>query len=818
MRGVLPAAGSLLLLVACAGDSKSAPAAATAATPEELAAEVAVVRAGCVRCHAAAGELASRLAAEPGPALAESVAWHADDGGAAYLRTHHGGDDAPDLAAWLLSLAGDRPALRAAVSSPGVIARGEQLFGELACQACHAPADLVDLPRRTDHAHVAAFLCDPAPRRPGLVHDFGLEGRTANSLAAWLLRAQLTAQPTTPQPGFAYECFELHIDDASLPVLDGLQPAAQGVATNIDAEVGTREDHFALRFTATLDVPASGEWTFTCRSDDSSWLWIDEQLVVRNEGIAPRHDKRGSVRLDAGPHDLRVVFTEAAGGQSLEVLWRGPGVRQEPIPATRATATSAALAPPAPLPTPDAAAVARGRAAAAARRCASCHAIDDAQLAALPASKTPPAWSDLGGGDCPQVAGAPALLQMARRAMTKPREAASELLVAMRADGCSACHSRDGRDGLSAPAAQALTAVEDLGDEGRLPPDLTAVGHRLRPAWLEKVLAEGYKARPYLAVRMPKVGRARARQYAQWFAAVDGRPGDDDEPEFSLAAAQLGQQLVGTTGRNCVTCHSFAGKKALGPQGMDLGVQHARLRPAWFRQWLLQPAQLRPGTRMPSLWPQVDDDARRDVDAIRSWLALGVAAPLPAGLLGEGATLELEPTERPRLHGAFLRGLSARCVAVGTRLRTHYAYDIEHARLAWLWRGAFVDAKGTWSGRAGQLLDPLGQDWVVLDDLGVADAAAGSAASGSTRSVLGHRIDGDGYPIWRVAVGTAELEDAIQPRLVQGGSEIVRTLHVVKGALRVDIAPTSGSARLELVPADLRQLQAGQNLEIVYRW
>src|SRR5688572_31281858 len=44
-------------------------------------------------------------------------------------------------------------------------------------------------------------------------------------------------------------------------------------------------------------------------------------------------------------------------------------------------------------------------------------------------------------------------------------------------------------------------------------------------------------------------------------------------------------------------------------------------------------------------------------------------------------------------------GVSARCLCVGTRERTHFAYDLASARLVWLWRGDFVDAGGTWSGR-----------------------------------------------------------------------------------------------------------------------
>lgn len=757
---------------------------------------------------------AARLAPLGGPALADAARWLADDGGEGFLRRHHGGDAAPDLAAWLQSLAAGQPPLANAAVSPAAIDRGEKLWGERACQACHTQPSLEALATRTDLAHVAAFLAAPAAHRPGTVHDFGLSTAEATALGSWLLRSQLSKESTAAVPGFAYECFELQVDKPELPDLEGLVAKATGLATTIDAKVATREDHFALRFTATLTVPAAGEWKFTCGSDDSSALWIDEQQVVKNENLGPHRRRSGTVRLEKGQHSLRVLFTEAGGGQSLEVLWKGPGVSEQPIPAESASATSRALVPPPPRPAPAADAVGRGRQQAHARRCASCHAIEDAELAAMPKAAPARPFVGLGAGACPQVPGAAAIHGAAAGSLGKPRDQATELRASLLRDGCLSCHVRDGRGGLSPVARRGLVEVEDLGDEGRLPPDLTAVGHRLRPSWIAKVLAEGHKARPYLKVRMPRLPVDAANRYAELFAGVDGRPGDDDEPPFSLEQATLGQQLVGTGGKNCVTCHTFAGIRALGPQGMDLGAQYARVRPAHFRDWLLHAATLRPGTRMPTLWVLGNDTDRREVDAVRSWLSLGAAAPLPAGLVLAGRGLVLEPADRPKLHGAFLKGLSARCIAIGSPLRTHYAYDVAHARLAWLWRGAFVDAEGTWSGRAGQLVEPLGEDWLVLDDV--------VFASGAPRAVVAQRVTKEGYPAFRVTAGEAEFEDLSVPRLVQGGSELVRTLHCVRGPLAVDLAAQKrGKAKLFVAGApalDQYTLQAGESLEVVYQW
>ena len=87
----------------------------------------------------------------------------------------------------------------------------------------------------------------------------------------------------------------------------------------------------------------------------------------------------------------------------------------------------------------------------------------------------------------------------------------------MSAFRCTACHVRDGAGGVTPERAAFFTAnVDDLGDEGRLPPRLDGVGDKLRPEWLAKVLGDGAKVRPYLNTRMPKFGAANAESLVAW--------------------------------------------------------------------------------------------------------------------------------------------------------------------------------------------------------------------------------------------------------------------------------------------------------------
>jgi hypothetical protein len=214
---------------------------------------------------------------------------------------------------------------------------------------------------------------------------------------------------------------------------------------------------------------------------------------------------------------------------------------------------------------------------------------------------------------------------------------------------------------------------------------------------------------------------------------------------------------------------------------------------------------------MPALWLKDDEASRGEAAALRTWLSLGAAAPLPTGIKARPDSLVLLPGERPKLHGAFLRDVSARTLSVGTAERTNFAFDLEQPRLAWLWRGDFVDGNGTWSGRAGKLVTPLGRDWVVLQDAVVQD--------GAPRRLLGQRIAPDGYPTLRVAAGDVEYEDEARPRLTDHGSEVVRTFRATKGELALAF-PTQDGVRMFVQgqPAAAHRVAPGQTLEVVYQW
>lgn len=307
----------------------------------------------------------------------------------------------------------------------------------------------------------------------------------------------------------------------------------------------------------------------------------------------------------------------------------------------------------------DGAQVERGRERFGALGCAACHALSvggvrlESGLAARPLlslsaegeggclSATPAVGRPYFSLDAPQR-------QWLGRALgdrarwSAPVAGATAVAVAMARFNCYACHSRDGFGGPSASRSDFFTALggTDLGDEGRIPPHLSGVGGKLRVAWMGEVLTNRGAVRAYMATRMPQYGPENVTWLAEAFAAADPAvPGGELLGQVA-AEAEVGRELVGVGAYACVTCHRYGPHPALGSSVMDMTRMAGRLQVGWYRQYLLDPASLRPGTRMPTFWPEgeatiptvLGGDAERQIAAIWAFLSLGAAGRPPPGL------------------------------------------------------------------------------------------------------------------------------------------------------------------------------------------
>ena len=129
--------------------------------------------------------------------------------------------------------------------------------------------------------------------------------------------------------GMTYEYYEGRW--SRLPNFDSLTAVKSGHQDDFRLTNRLRNDNFAFRFRAGLDVPRNGYYYFYLNSDDGSKLFIDGKLVVNNDGLHGSRWKGRRIKLGSGVHDIEVQFFERGGRERLMLYWRGPGVRMQKL-------------------------------------------------------------------------------------------------------------------------------------------------------------------------------------------------------------------------------------------------------------------------------------------------------------------------------------------------------------------------------------------------------------------------------------------------------------------------------------------------------
>jgi hypothetical protein len=98
---------------------------------------------------------------------------------------------------------------------------------------------------------------------------------------------------------------------------------------------GTKLDnHFAIRWTGKIKIPADGSYTFSLESDDGSRLLIDGKTVVDNGGLHDMQEQSEKVELKAGLHDIRIDYfeNENDGGAGCVLFWKSKDQAREVVP------------------------------------------------------------------------------------------------------------------------------------------------------------------------------------------------------------------------------------------------------------------------------------------------------------------------------------------------------------------------------------------------------------------------------------------------------------------------------------------------------
>jgi fibro-slime domain-containing protein len=87
------------------------------------------------------------------------------------------------------------------------------------------------------------------------------------------------------------------------------------------------EDNYAVKWEGFFVPKKTGSHKFWTESDDMSYLYVNDILVVDNGGLHGMVKKSGSINLTADEkYPIKIYFSEKGGGDELKVWFQGPGM------------------------------------------------------------------------------------------------------------------------------------------------------------------------------------------------------------------------------------------------------------------------------------------------------------------------------------------------------------------------------------------------------------------------------------------------------------------------------------------------------------
>jgi hexosaminidase len=116
------------------------------------------------------------------------------------------------------------------------------------------------------------------------------------------------------------------------------KPAATGIfedKISVEKWKTKLKRYIGLKFNGYIFIPETGNYTFSTLSDDGSKLFIDDELIVDNDGIHWANEAYGAVKLEKGFHKINISYFDLTGGTILNCFIQKEGKKKEEITASQ---------------------------------------------------------------------------------------------------------------------------------------------------------------------------------------------------------------------------------------------------------------------------------------------------------------------------------------------------------------------------------------------------------------------------------------------------------------------------------------------------
>ena len=134
--------------------------------------------------------------------------------------------------------------------------------------------------------------------------------------------------------GLKYDFY--HGQYSLLPDFSALTAVSTGVANSVSLDEIKREqnDYFAVAMSGFLKVDKDGVYRLTITSDDGSKAWLDDKLIIDNDGNHPPAGVAELLYLQKGFHALRIEYFQGNGGAELSLQWQRNGAPVAAVPSS----------------------------------------------------------------------------------------------------------------------------------------------------------------------------------------------------------------------------------------------------------------------------------------------------------------------------------------------------------------------------------------------------------------------------------------------------------------------------------------------------
>jgi alpha-L-arabinofuranosidase len=159
---------------------------------------------------------------------------------------------------------------------------------------------------------------------PKSVIVFELSGKANSKIGA-------SIKLDNPKPELQYQYYEGTY--TRLPDFKNLKAVREGSIEQFKLPEDNSGENFAVKYSGYVKIPQDGFYMFYTKSDDGTKLFIDDKLIVNNDGRHAPIENSGFASLKAGFHKIEVVFFQAGGGLFFETSIEGPNMKKQVITA-----------------------------------------------------------------------------------------------------------------------------------------------------------------------------------------------------------------------------------------------------------------------------------------------------------------------------------------------------------------------------------------------------------------------------------------------------------------------------------------------------